>query len=257
MDKTALKTQFLRYARTFTTGEPEIDTNLCLKQDHTLRVVQEALALSAAEDFTSREQELLFCAALWHDISRFEQFVRFRTYNDLISLDHGERSWELIRELSLLPPEFSPEEQEIILKGVRYHNRREIPAGLSAGEQKILRAVRDADKMDILNILINHLKNPENSAIVYKLPEDSGLSAGVAEAIMTGRSPANSALKSSLDFLAAKFAWGYDLNFSWSCREFLRRRYMQSLRLGLPEKPEILDMFLEKVLLHMQKKGEL
>ena len=257
MDNKSFETEFWLYARSFETGDREIDTNLRLKQEHTLRVVREALALGRAEHFAPRELELLFYTAYLHDLSRFEQFVRFQTFNDLVSFDHGDRSRELVCELDILPRTFSSREKQFILTGVGYHNKREIPKDLEGVERKLLLAVRDADKMDILNILINHLKNPENSAIVYKLPKEAGLSADVAAAIMDGRSPDNGALKSSLDFLAAKFAWGYDLNFSWSCREFLRRQYMENLRKGLPEKPEILDIFLEKVLLHMQKKGEL
>lgn len=257
MRKEALKNHFLQYADSFLTGNEEVDINLQLKKDHTLRVVAEAEALARAESFQEEESFLLFCSALLHDLSRFEQFVRFQTFNDAVSFDHGERSYELFGELDFPGAGSTENERRIIQTAVRYHNRRTVPADLSPAERKILLAVRDADKTDIINILLEHLKNPVNPAIVYKLPDQPGLSAEVASALLAGTTPAHADFKTGLDFLAAKLAWGFDLNYSWTCREFLRREYLQKLRHALPEKPEVLDICLEKVLMYMQKKGNM
>ena len=257
MKKEALKNQFLQYADSFLTGNAEVDINLQLKKDHTLRVVAEAEALARAESFQEKESFLLCCSALLHDLSRFEQFVRFRTFNDAVSLDHGEHSFELLQRQWFPDLELPEGERRIILTAVRYHNRRTVPENLSPAERKILLAVRDADKTDIINILLEHLKNPVNPAIVYELPDEAGLSVKVAAALLEGTTPAHADLRTGLDFLAAKLAWGSDLNYSWTCREFLRREYLQKLRHALPEKPETLDICLERVLMYMQKKGNM
>ena len=257
MKKEALKNQFLQYADSFLTGNEEVDINLQLKKDHTLRVVAEAEALARAEAFQEEECFLLFCSALLHDLSRFEQFVRFETFNDAVSFDHGERSFELFEELDFPGAGLTESERKIVRTSIRYHNRQSVPEDLLPLERKILFAVRDADKTDIINILLEHLKNPVNPAIVYKLPDQPGLSAEVAAAMSAGTTPAHADFKTGLDFLAAKLAWGFDLNYSWTCREFLRREYLQKLRHALPEKPEVLDICLEKVLMYMRKKGKI
>jgi hypothetical protein len=257
MRKEALKNHFLQYADSFLTGNEEVDINLQLKKDHTLRVVAEAEALARAESFQEEEIFLLFCSALLHDLSRFEQFVRFQTFDDTVSFDHGERSFELLQGQGFPGLELTESERQIILTAVRYHNKRTVPENLSPAERKILLAVRDADKTDIMNILLEHLKNPVNSAIVYKLPDQPGLSAEVAAALLAGTTPAHADLKTGLDFLAAKLTWGFDLNYCRTCREFLRREYLQKLRHALPEKPEVLDICLERVLMYMQKKGNM
>lgn len=255
MEQEALKKYFLRCAGPFGTGDADVRRNLELKRDHTLRVVRLAASLAQAENFSSRETELLMPAALFHDLSRFEQYRRFRSFNDAVTYDHGERSFELVRERGLLA-DLPGDEQNAVLCAVRFHNKLEIPPDLPPAAKKILLAVRDADKTDIMGILLEYLKNPGNPAIVYGLPDNGALSARVRDAVLAGRSPAHRELESSLDFLAAKFAWGFDLNFGWTCREFLRRGYMERLRALLPEKPEVLDVMLQKVSDHLRKKGK-
>ena len=229
--------------------------NVQLKTDHTLRVLEEAEHLACAEKFSAGECLILEYSCLFHDLSRFEQFAKFQTYNDTISFDHGEYSYELLQRDHWLPEYLSDREKNIICTAVRYHNKRVMPEKLAAEELKILSAVRDADKTDIFNILLNHLKNPENPAIVYKLSDFSGLSEKVAAAIMAESSPDNADLETETDFLAAKFAWGFDLNYGWTCREFLKREYFQKLRTALPEQTEMLDICLEKVVKFIKRKG--
>ena len=255
MEPEDLKKYFLRYAGSFETGDADVHRNLELKQEHTLRTLREAASLARAENFSPREELLLMQAALLHDFSRFEQYSRFRSFHDAVTFDHGERSFELVRDRKVLE-DLPREEQETVLCAVRFHNRREVPQNLAPAEKKILLAVRDADKTDIMGILLEHLKNPGNSAIVYGLPDTGVLSVQVRDAVLAGRSPAHREFESSLDFLAAKFAWGFDLNYGWTCREFLRRGYMERLRALLPGKPEILDVMLRRVSAFLQEKGK-
>lgn len=255
MKKEAVKKRFLQYAASFKNGIKEVDINVQLKMDHTLRVLEEAEHLAREENFSEKECLLLEYSCLFHDLSRFEQFAKFQTYNDVISFDHGERSYELLQKDNFLPEDLSEQERKIISNAVRYHNKRFMPRDLAPEELKILSAVRDSDKTDIFKILLEHLKNPENSAIVYKLSDFSGLSEKVAAAIMAEKSPDNADLETKTDFLAAKFAWGFDLNYGWTCREFLKRKYFQKLRTALPEQTEMLDICLEKVVNFVQKKG--
>jgi len=255
MEPDALKKYFLRYSASFETGDADVHKNLELKREHTLRTVREAVSLARAENFSPREELLLTQAAFLHDLSRFEQYSRFRSFHDAVTFDHGERSFELVRDGDLLA-DLSGGERDAVLRAVRFHNRREVPPDLAPAEKKILLAVRDADKTDIMGILLEHLKNPENSAIVYGLPDTGVLSARVRDAVLAGQSPAHRDFASSLDFLAAKFAWGFDLNYGWTCREFLKRGYMERLRALLPEKPEILDVMLHRVSAFLQEKGK-
>ena len=153
--------------------------------------------------------------ALLHDLSRFEQFQRFHSFNDAESFDHGDRSAELAASGDWLEG-FGPEERDAILTAIRVHNKLVIPPGLPERALLWSRAIRDADKLDIIPILLDYLEDPEN------------------ESIMRGECPRHRDMRTVCDFVASKFLWANDLNFHWSREEFLRRGYLDRIMAHLP-----------------------
>ena len=55
MEKEAIKHRFLQYAASFKNGIKEVDINVQLKMDHTLRVLEEAEHLAHEENFSEKE----------------------------------------------------------------------------------------------------------------------------------------------------------------------------------------------------------
>lgn len=233
-----LTTFFTAYADRFLTGEADFDRNILLKREHSLRVLHEAEALAAAEIPDAETRNLTEVAALLHDLSRFEQFQKFRTYNDLASFDHGDRSAELVEELRLLD-EFEDAARSDILDAVRHHNKLALPENLSPRGAIIARAVRDADKLDIFPILLDYLARPGNEVVVLNLKPSPELSPAVLKDMLAGRCPKLGDLRTKTDFLVSKLLWVNDLNFRHSLREFRRRDYVGRLGRYLPETPEV------------------
>ena len=159
-----LEKELVAYAESFYTDDEQLNRNLRLKLAHTFRVRDETTALAAAEAFPPEQARLAVRAALLHDLSRFEQFSRFRSFNDAESFDHGDRSAELAVSRRCLDDLTQPE-QDDVLAAIRVHNKVAVPPGLTLRAGKLARAVRDADKLDILPILIGYLKDPENKSI--------------------------------------------------------------------------------------------
>ena len=122
----AARSAFLRYASGFLTGRGETDCGTTLKIEHTMRVLDETERLAAAERFSPTETRLSRYAALLHDLSRFEQFVCYRTFRDAESFDHGDRSAELAAELGFTAP-LPREEADAVLLAVRRHNKIALP----------------------------------------------------------------------------------------------------------------------------------
>lgn len=227
---------FIDYAKSFQTGDEEVDENLRLKLAHSFRVRKEAAKLAEAEQFTPELEQLLLRAALLHDLSRFEQFSRFRTFNDAESFDHGTRSAELVEELGMLR-DLAQSEREDVLAAIRVHNKQAIPGGLSPRANLLAQAVRDADKLDIIPILVGYLEDPANESIVFGLNQDSELSLAVRDALLRGESPSHRDMRTVCDFVAGKLTWVNDLNFNWSRREFLKRGYLDAITGHLPDAP--------------------
>lgn len=232
---TETEQKFVDFAGTFRTGEPDFDRNINLKLAHTLRV--EALARRIAEAEGGRDEgrkRVVVRAALLHDLSRFEQFRRYRTFNDAESFDHGDRSARLIDELGFAD-DLSRQEHDAVVVAVRLHNKVAVPSGLPPEQDFPARIVRDADKIDIMPILIDHLKQPDNEAIVYGLRRTSELTPAVAAVLERHESPRYAELKTVADFVAAKLVWVYDLNFQASKAIYRERRYLEQLLPFLPD----------------------
>lgn len=235
------KREFRRYAEGFLSGHEAEDAGVTLKIDHTFRVVDETERLAAAEGFSPEELRLCRYAALFHDLSRFEQFVVYKTFRDAESFDHGDRSAELAAELGFLAP-LPADEAEAVLAAIRRHNKIALPDGPMGLSETPSRTVRDADKLDIMEIFLDYLDHPENPAVVFSLRPDEPVSPEVLAALRERRSPNHAVMRSVSDFTAAKLVWAFDLNYRHSRREFLRRSYFERLMEHLPEQPELEEL---------------
>ncbi len=237
-----LETYFRSYAERFYTGDPAVDRNFRLKLEHSLRVRDLAVAIGRDEAFPERELQLLETAALLHDFGRFEQFRRFGTFADRVSVDHGRLSARLVREQNLLRA-FAPAEQTAIYAALAQHNQLTISPRLAPLPRRLTGALRDADKLDIMPILLDYLQHPDNPAIVWNLSPEPKLSAPVATALREHRTPPYSELRTALDFLVSKFGWVYDLATLSGCRRFRENRFLDRLAALLPPNPEALALF--------------
>ncbi|MDR2800069.1 MAG: HD domain-containing protein, partial [Desulfovibrio sp.] len=154
--------RFLGYARGFFSGSPEVDPYLRLKIDHTFRVCANARSLAEQEEALGEEPvaRALGLAALYHDVGRFEQFRRFRTFSDAASIDHGALGVKIIRDRGF----FRDEEEEtarLARIAVAAHNRFALPGRLRGRARLVLTALRDADKIDILGLIARELASAD------------------------------------------------------------------------------------------------
>ena len=226
--------RFREYAESFKGESAFCDENIELKVAHTLRVVAETTRLCAAEKIEPRLRAPAQCAALLHDLSRFSQFRQSGSFNDAESFDHGDRSAEIAAAEGWVN-HLEHRMAEAVLTAVCWHNKPEIPRDLSPDAGTLTRIVRDADKLDIFKVLLDHLKHPGNSAVTFSLDPRPEVTPAIAAAIAEGRQAAHRDMRTATDFLAAKLLWPFDLNFAWSRREFLRRDYLGQLMIHLPD----------------------
>jgi HD superfamily phosphodiesterase len=138
---------FGAYAKRYRASDGKLHAALQLKVDHSARVAAETSGIAQDMGWPAEECRTAAALGLLHDIGRFEQFTRFRTFLDKKSVDHGEQGYEVMSSSDALAS-CSAFEKEAILAGIRYHNRRVIPSALSAEIVRFVNLVRDADKVD-------------------------------------------------------------------------------------------------------------
>lgn len=147
---------FEKYLKTFS-QEHLLSPPFRMKVDHTFRVVSEikSIFLAGEKFFDSKfTLDLAMVAALLHDLGRFQQYVSFGTFDDRNTLNHAALSVVIIDQIDLL---FCCEKQErdFLRQAILYHNAEFVPESLFGPLLLFVYMLRDADKLDILNVVLN------------------------------------------------------------------------------------------------------
>jgi len=101
-----LKNWFEDYTAGFYSDEPIIQQNIMLKVEHTRRVCEAILIIGGSLDLSSENLSIAEICALLHDIGRFEQYKRYRTFSDHKSKDHAELGVDVIQNLHVLDGQY-------------------------------------------------------------------------------------------------------------------------------------------------------
>jgi putative nucleotidyltransferase with HDIG domain len=120
------KKWFLDYVDQFSSPEVFIQENIKLKIEHTARVCENILLLAKAEKVGEEGSKLAETIALFHDLGRFEQFMKYRTFKDSESENHALLGVKILKNTKILS-HLPLRERNIIMKAVEYHNLMEIP----------------------------------------------------------------------------------------------------------------------------------
>ncbi|OQY33250.1 MAG: hypothetical protein B6241_08240 [Spirochaetaceae bacterium 4572_59] len=219
---------FTSYVSDFKTEQ-----NIILKEEHTEKVVLEAVSLARILDWPEEDIILAGLIARFHDLARFEQFSRFKTFKDKDSKDHGDWGVELFEELNPLPP-LMGEDRRILLSAIRYHNKKSIPGGLTERERQHCRLIRDADKIDIYRVVTGS----DVSFTGVGSCEDNTTSPYLSlliDNLLNGIQSDNTHLKTREELILLQLGWIYDLNYLESLRIIDRRGYLNLLIEELPE----------------------
>ncbi|WP_298434426.1 HD domain-containing protein [Geobacter sp.] len=238
---TDLRRWFFDYCPTFYTGNEEDNRNIRLKEEHTARVctamelLADSLALSAAD------RRLAAAVALFHDVGRFEQYRRYRTFKDSASINHAALGARVLAEEGVLAglPE---EERRLIASSVGLHNVFRVPAGLGERHRLFLRLIRDADKLDIWRVFIEFYDQPAGeraSAVSLGFPDVPECTPAVVATLLRGEMIDLATLRTLNDFKLLQLSWVFDLNFPRS-RELVRELgYVERLVDTLPRSADV------------------
>jgi len=182
-----------------------------MKFFHSLRVVKLSMKIAQALGLSDDELEVVYLGALLHDVARFLQWQEFKTYDDNNSFDHGDKGVEiLVHEINKYT-----DDKDMIDKVnniVKYHNKYEIPDDIDEKSKLYLKIVRDADKLDIIDL---HAED----AILYE-KSASCFSKKVKESFYNKKSINNDIMETDNDVYVRSFAMVFDINFNETLIEY-------------------------------------
>ncbi|MGB2808756.1 MAG: HD domain-containing protein [Sedimentisphaerales bacterium] len=224
-------------------GDDEfINANLKLKEEHTWRTCEQMLYLANEQGLPGNQKRIAEVIALFHDIGRFEQFVRYRTYVDGRSVNHCLLGLEVLRQTKVLE-DVDETERQLIEKAIEYHGVKELPADLDGDCLLFSKLIRDADKIDALYVMTDcyrqYAENTPGFKLELELPDQPGYSDEVIEALLRRRRIDYSELRTLNDMKLCLLGWVYDVNFAPTLKRIKQLRLLEMLVDFLPKTEDI------------------
>lgn len=240
-----LKIWFTCYVQKFKGNDADVRKSIVLKEGHTKRVCEEIRAIGSHLGLNEDELRLAEIIALLHDVGRFEQYTRYKTFSDRKSEDHAALGIRIIEEQGILE-QFNSEIKNVILSSIKFHNRAYIPNDESETCLFFSRLIRDADKLDIWKVVTDYYHRKDdmrNGTIELDLPDTPGFSEEVYQDLICRKIVDMENLKNLNDFKLLQIGWIFDINFKITLEYIKERFYLEKIREVLPKVKEIDNIF--------------
>ncbi len=241
---------FNNYVADFYGDDDFVNAHLKLKEEHTLRVCQEMQYLANELRLGENQKLIAEVIALFHDIGRFKQFIKYRTYSDVLSVNHCMMGLEVLTETKLLKP-VETQERELIEKAIEYHGIKKLPSDLDGECLLFSKLIRDADKLDVFYVAIEYYKHYKDTQGKYllglEIPDKPGYSPEMVEAVLHNKQIDYHQVRTLNDMKLLQLAWVYDVNFTATFKRIKQRRLLEMLTGFLP-KTEDMQKVKEQIL---------
>jgi HD domain len=239
---TKFKAWFDKFVAGFYSDDAYINANIKMKEEHSGRVCAEMLYLADQLHLEGNQRLLAETIALFHDVGRFPQFLKYQTYSDTKSINHCLLGLEVLQKENVLA-QLSDDEKQIIETAIRYHGEKELPNNLTGDTLLLSKMIRDADKLDIFNVVIKayiqRRDDPDNFKLEMEVPDEPVFTPEVLNAILTGGRIDYKALRTLNDMKLCVLGWVYDVNFVPTLRRLQQRRHLEMIFEFLPDTPNI------------------
>lgn len=250
-----IKTWFEEYVHRYDSNDAVFQENIDLKAEHTRRVCEVIRDIGKSLHLSPKDLYLAEVSGLLHDIGRFEQYQRYRTFADYRSEDHAALGVKVIRENRILDG-LDSASAKFLTQAVGCHNKAWLPDGESSRCLFFLKLLRDADKVDIWRIVTEYYRdssNNRNMTIELDLPDIDHISPPVYNALMGGRLVQMSDLKTLQDFKLLQIGWIFDVNFPRTFQIVRENKYLEAIRNALPLKSFCIIKAYERAHAHLER----
>ncbi|MBI4850046.1 MAG: HD domain-containing protein [Nitrospirae bacterium] len=236
------KNWFADFTKTYYSSNEEDQRNIMLKVTHTHNVCKNVVEIAKDLSIDNNQKLLAETVALFHDVGRFPQYAKYKTFKDAASVSHGRLGAKTLIEEKVLQ-RIPADEQALIINAVKFHGVLLIPGVMDEKTVFLLKLIRDADKLDILRVFIEFYEAPEDekaSATAHGMPDTPEYSKDMLQNIHEKKIASYSKAKNQNDFRLMKLSWVYDLHFQGTFRLLQERDCINRIAQKLPQTDEIL-----------------
>ena len=230
---------FQHHILTFREPDPLHQRSLDMKEEHTFRVCAASARIGAGLGLGENDRRLAAVTALFHDLGRFPQYQKYRTFRDPDSENHSKLSlWELNRHRILRTLDFA--ERQLISRAIFFHNRPRISEHLDPKTLLHCRLIRDADKVDILRVMVEHFQMEEsqrNPVITLGLGADPRVRDEIYRLLFEEQPMSYAGLQTINELKILQMSWVFDINFRPTFAILRERNDIGRLAATLPDTP--------------------
>jgi hypothetical protein len=211
-----------------------------LKLEHSIRVSADARAIAEGMSWLAEEVALAETVGLLHDTARFPQFKQYGTFSDADSIDHGDLGFQTLEKEGIIDG-LADEPRALILHSVQYHNKKNLPESLTEHEEKHLRLIRDADRLDIFFICWDAIHSGhihEHPEIIMGIDFNGPPSDAVLDQFERGEAIDYRSMNSMADRFVLQLSWIKDLSYDSTKRLVRERKALEKFIEVLPVKTD-------------------
>ncbi len=229
------------YMKSFYTDDEEVQRGILIKEKHTGYVTSNCVELAKFLNLSNHDVELAEIIGLFHDVGRFYQYQKYKTFNDAQSEDHAELAFKVIEGLEFFN-ELSVDDYELVKFAIKNHNKKVIEPCDDDRKIFFAKLIRDADKLDIYRVLLPYLKQ-ENAD---KMPNfitgrSPDISPDFVEKFVRGEQTDYNSIRTNGDRKIVRLMWIYDVNFKWTMEKIVQRGYIDKIVENLPMNEKIAE----------------
>ncbi len=214
--------KFINFTKNYDLTERKIK----MKQTHSIRVMNVMKKLAEGIGLNQEDIELAKLIGLLHDIGRFDQYTKYKTYKDHLSIDHADLGAEILFSQNQIK-EYTEDEKdyEVIKKAIVNHNKYELNTNeLTEREELFCKLIKDADKIDIMYEGIEIFwKNKEEELEKQEICDE------VYKSFLNKKLIKNEMKKSELDKMVGMISFIYDFNFKQSYKYIQKKNFIEKM----------------------------
>lgn len=237
-DNSYFENLFLNYVRKFYTDDSSIQRNILLKEKHSLNVRDNIIEISKGLNLSSEDIRLATIITLFHDIGRFKQFSKYKTFDDSKSVNHAKYGIQILEEEGFLE-NLEETEKSIVYTAITNHNAIVLPEIEDKKTLLFCKLIRDADKLDVWNVILTENEEDENSDISLGFSNNTNFNLEIIKAIKKKKIIDYKQITTALDYRLILISWVYNINFTYTFNLIKKREVVKQITETLPDIKEI------------------
>lgn len=227
-----LLTRFKNYIQSLDVRDPYVRDHFDLKVKHTYHVVSNAMLIAQRSGLSREDVLIAKVIALTHDVGRFQQFIKYQTFDDQLSVNHAEFGVGILNETGFFNGFADEKMKALIVQSILNHNIPVIEPRFDERTMLFSKILRDADKLDIWKLLTE--RNVVNTILDEREPDIYEVPLPVYQCYLNQQVVPYRFAKTMNDYRLLRLSWIYDMNFAATYQLITERNYAAKILAKIP-----------------------